>query len=94
MDKILSGLKGTVAYLDDVLIFGSTYEECLSNVHAVLQRFVEFNVRVQPSKCRWFLSEIEYLGHVIDESGRRPSPKLVSAIANAPTPKNAKELTP
>jgi len=32
-----------------------------------------------------------YVGHAIDASGRRPSPKLVSAIVNAPQPKNAKK---
>ena len=38
------------------------------------------------------LSKIEYVGHVIDESGLHPTQGKVKAIQEAPEPKNLAEL--
>ena len=51
-----------VVYLDDVIIFGCTEQECL---HIVFERFQEFNLRLKPSKCSFFQLEIVYLAHHI-----------------------------
>jgi len=37
-------------------------------------------------------SEVEYLGHIIDESGLHPTQEKVKAIQEAPKPKNLQEL--
>jgi len=89
---LLQGISKTVAYLDDVLVQGSDYAECLANVEKVLGRFNSHNVRIQPAKCKWFESSVEYLGHVISKHGRSQSPSLTQAICNAPSPSNLKEL--
>ena len=36
--------------------------------------------------------ELEYLGYVLSPEGRRPSPRLVSAVVNAPKPENIRQL--
>jgi len=87
-----SGHSQNWAYLDDVLVQGSDYAECLANVEKVLGRFNSHNVRNQPAKCKWFESSVEYLGHVISKHGRSQSPSLTQAICNAPRPSNLKEL--
>ena len=38
------------------------------------------------------LSKIEYLGHVIDESGLHPTQEKIKAIQEAPEPRNLAEL--
>ena len=43
-------------------------------------------------KCKFFQSEIQYLGHTIDKEGIRPQPEKLKAIVNMPNPKNQKEL--
>ena len=50
-------------YLDDVIIFGHTKEECLEHLCVVFERFWEFNLKLKPSKCSFFQSEIIYLAH-------------------------------
>ena len=50
-------------YLDDVIIFGHTEEEHLEHLHIVFERFQEFNLKLKPSKCLFFQSEIVYLAH-------------------------------
>ncbi|XP_054257345.1 uncharacterized protein K02A2.6-like, partial [Macrosteles quadrilineatus] len=45
MDKIIGGLPGSVAYLDDVLVGGSSQEEALSRSESVLQRLQSYGVK-------------------------------------------------
>ena len=52
-----------VTYLDDVIIFGHTDEEHLKHLCVVFKRFWEFNLKLKPSKCLFFQSEIIYLAH-------------------------------
>ena len=52
-------------YLDDVVIFGHTEEEHLEHLCIVFERFWEFNLKLKPSKCLLFHSEIIYLAHHI-----------------------------
>ena len=56
-------------YLDDVIIFGYTEEEHLEHPCVVLERFWEFNLKLKPSKCSFFQSEIIYLAHHVSQWG-------------------------
>ena len=49
-----------VIYLDDVIIFGHTEEEHLEHLQVVLEHFREFNLKLKPSKCSFFQTEIVY----------------------------------
>ena len=44
-----------VIYLDDVIVCGHTEEEHLEHLHVVFERFQEFNLKLKPSKCSFFL---------------------------------------
>ena len=54
-----------VIYLDDVIVFSHMEEEHLEHLHVVFERFWEFNLKLKPSKCSFFQSEIMYLAHHI-----------------------------
>ena len=58
-----------VIYLDYVIIFGHTEEEHLEHLCVVFERFREFNLKLKPSKCSFFQSEIVYLAHHISWKG-------------------------
>ena len=60
-----------VIYLDDV--FGSTEEEHLECLCIVFKRFWEFHLKLKPSKCSFFQSEIVYLACHISQQGILPS---------------------
>lgn len=72
MESILSGLTKTQCYLDDILIHGSTLEECYQNVIKALVRLKNYNVKINENKCKFFES-IEFLGHIIDINGIHPT---------------------
>ena len=62
-----------VIYLDDVIIFGCVEEEHLKHLRIMFKRFWEFNLKLKPSKCSFFQSEIVYLAHHISQWGILPS---------------------
>ena len=75
-----------VIYLDDVIVFGCTEEEHLEHLHVVFKRFWEFNLKLKPSKCSFFQSEIVYLAHHILQRGILPSRENVRAMQEFPMP--------
>ena len=54
-----------VIYQDDVIVFGRMEEEHLEHLCMAFERFWEFNLKLKPSKCLFFQSEIMYLAHHI-----------------------------
>ena len=73
-----------VIYLDDVIVFGHTEKEHLEHLWVVLEHFREFNLKLKPSKCSFFQTEIVYLVHHVSKEGIRPSEENVHAITKFP----------
>ena len=69
-----------IVYLDDVIVFSDTEEEHVNRLRVVFERFREYNLKLKPSKCNLFRSEITYLAHHVSKEGVRPSKKNVEAI--------------
>jgi cleavage and polyadenylation specificity factor subunit 1 len=68
---VFKELLGTVMeiYIDDILTWGSTVTELVENLNKVFARMREYNLTVNPEKCRFGLREIEFVGHVISTMG-------------------------
>lgn len=81
-----------VVFLDDLLIMGRSEEDHLFNLQRVLQRLQENGLRVKRLKCEFGKTQLEYLGHVLDERGIHPAEDKVRAIQKAPAPTNVKDL--
>ena len=79
-----------IIYLDDMIVFGCSEEEHLQHLRAVFKHFREFNLKLKPSKCSFFQSEIVYLAHHVSQEGIRPSQDNVRAIELP----NARDLHP
>ena len=60
MQNTLGELKLTycIIYLEDVIMFGHLEEEHLEHLCIVSEHFREFNLKLKPSKCLFFQSEI------------------------------------
>ena len=94
MELILAGLSYEVAmiYLDDIIIFGKSFQEHLSRLELVLSRIKEAGLKIKGSKCRFFRKRTHFLGHIISKDGVDVDPDKVSAAANMKPPSNLKEL--
>ena len=75
-----------VIYLDDVIVFGHTEEEHLEHLWVVFECFREFNLKLKPSKCSFFWSEIVYLTHPVSREGICPNRDNMHAIEDFPMP--------
>ena len=75
-----------IIYLNDVIVFRHMEEEHLECLRVVFKHFREFNLKLKPSKCNLFQSEIIYLVHHISKEGMRPSKDNMHAIAEFPMP--------
>ena len=92
VSQTLAGCPGTIAYIDDILVFGSTQEEHDACLREALKRLEAKDFRLQTSKCEISVPEVTFLGHVISASGIRPDPKNVEPIQKAPRPTTVKQV--
>ena len=53
IDKVLHGFSFCYAYIDDVLIASVTPTEHLSHLRLVLERFKDYGIIVNPTKCKF-----------------------------------------
>lgn len=81
-----------VSYLDDVLIFSSTFEEHVQNVKTVLTKIKEAGLKLSPTKCHFFQKEVKFLGHLVSENGLLTDPMKVNKIKNWELPKTIADL--
>ena len=82
MDRVLQGLehKIALAYLDDIIVYGSTVDEVLDNLSVVLGRIADSGVKLKAKKCFLFQRETNYLGHVISSKGVKCDPAKIEAV--------------
>ena len=94
MNNILMGLIGfrCLVYLDDIIIFGETLEEHNERLKEIFQKLREHNMQLEPDKCEFLKTELQYLGHVVTAEGVAPDPKKVESIVRFPTPKTQKDV--
>lgn len=94
MERVLDGLQWRTAliYLDDVIVYGGTFEEELGRLEEVLQRLRKANLKLSPKKCSLFQYEVPFLGHVVSKDGVRTDPQKVAAVADWPRPTNVAEV--
>ena len=93
ISEVLKGLSHfMIAYLDDIIIFSKTEEEHLQHLEIIFQRLCEAGLKLKWSKCSFMKLHIEYLGHLISESGIEPMLDKLSAIKEMPAPRSPKEI--
>lgn len=90
--KALGDLEYVFAYIDDILIASRTMEEHEKHIREVLSRLQQHGLRINADKCFLGAEEIEFLGHIINSEGSKPTPEKIKAISEFPKPKTILEL--
>ena len=88
MSGVLGSLNWQVAlcYLDDILVWGTTWTEHIQRLRQVLQRLQEVGTLLNPEKCTFGVRRIEFLGHVIGEGILSINEARRQALINTPKP--------
>ena len=76
--------------MDDITIYGGTFEECLVNLEAVLKRCIEKDLVLNWEKCHFMVHQGIVLGHIISEKGIEVDKAKVKLIAKLPSPTTVK----
>ena len=81
------------AWLDDIIIVTKgPKEQHKKELTEVLTRLENAGYRLSENKSEFFKSEVEWIGHKIDQNGIRPLQDKLMAIKNLKQPNNEKEL--
>ena len=85
-------MRWSVMYLDDIIIYSDAKEEHLKRLEAVFQKLAAAGLKLKPSKCFFFIAEIDYLGDVVRGEGISTNPKKVEAVTKWPTPQTVYDV--
>ncbi|WJZ91006.1 hypothetical protein VitviT2T_010118 [Vitis vinifera] len=82
-------------FMDDITIYGGTFEECLVNLEAVLNRCIEKDLVLNWGKCHFMVHQGIVLGHIISEKGievDKPKVELIVKLPSLTTVKGVRQL--
>ena len=92
MDRVTDGLTHCVVYIDDVVIYDTTWEEHVANVDALFARLHEAGLVVNLDKCEFVQARVQYLGYRVGHGYVTPPEAKVEAIRRFPAPTCRRDL--
>ncbi|OWY94680.1 LOW QUALITY PROTEIN: hypothetical protein PHMEG_00035519 [Phytophthora megakarya] len=81
-----------LVWIDDLLAFADSTAELLDVIEAILTKLDEYGFKLNPKKCRFFLTEFRWCGRIISERGIGHDPARIEALQRIPEPTTAAEL--
>ena len=74
MDICLSGLASdrTLGYMDDVILFSNSFDDHLSSLTSVFEKFRDAGIQLKFSKCVFAREDVDFLGYNLSKDGVRP----------------------
>ena len=79
-------------FMDDLSVFGDSYEGCLENLRRVLERCQEKNLVLNWEKCHFMVTQGIMLGHIVSREGIEVDKAKVELISNLPTLKCVEDI--
>ena len=97
---VMAGMPSNVLnYMDDYLIATEPSLDSPGGIEAHLEllerlfdRIRQANLRISPSKCKLFKSEVDYLGFNFSKEGLNISPRNIAKIRNLKEPRNKRQV--
>ncbi|GJY05655.1 reverse transcriptase domain-containing protein [Tanacetum coccineum] len=79
--------KFVIVFIDDILIYSKSKEEHEVHLRLVLELLRKEKLYAKFSKCEFWLQEVHFLGHVVNQNGIHVDPGKIEAVKNweAPT---------
>nr|GEZ63435.1 putative reverse transcriptase domain-containing protein [Tanacetum cinerariifolium] len=69
-----------IVFIDDILIYSKNRKEHEGHLKLILKLLKEEELYAKFSKCKFWLSKVQFLGHVIDSEGIHVDPAKIEAI--------------
>ena len=78
--------------MDDISLYGGSFEECLINLETVLYWCIEKNLVLNWEKCHFMVNQGIVLGHIISNRGIEVDKGKIELISKLPSPINVKTM--
>ena len=69
-----------VVFVDDILIYSQFEEEYEDHLRIILQVLREHQLYAKFNQCKFWLTEVRFLGHLVSASGVSVDPEKVEAV--------------
>ena len=92
IDHVLHGLDFVCTYIDDVLVASHSVEEHMNYQRIIFERFQKYGIIINPIKCAFGKTEVEFLSNCLGVVGIFPSPTKTEAKIQVPVPTNMKSF--
>nr|GEU99930.1 hypothetical protein [Tanacetum cinerariifolium] len=81
-----------IVFIDDILIYSKNRKEHEGHLKLILKLLKEEELYAKFSKCEFWLSKVQFLGHVIDSKGIHVDPAKIKVIKYWESPKTPTEI--
>ncbi|GJW23686.1 putative reverse transcriptase domain-containing protein [Tanacetum coccineum] len=78
--------KFVILFIDDILIYSKYEEEHEIHLKTILDLLKGEKLYAKFSKCEFWLKEVQFLGHVVNQDGIHVDPSKVESVKNWKTP--------
>uniref|UniRef100_A0A3B3QZC1 Gypsy retrotransposon integrase-like protein 1 n=1 Tax=Paramormyrops kingsleyae TaxID=1676925 RepID=A0A3B3QZC1_9TELE len=86
MEHVIEGLEGVRAYVDDIVVWGSSVQEHNQRLSQLLQRIRKHGLKLNRAKCLFGVTEMTFLGDKLSGRGVEPDKSKIQAILDMPSP--------
>ncbi|GJT29324.1 putative reverse transcriptase domain-containing protein [Tanacetum coccineum] len=81
-----------IVFIDDILIYSKSRKEHEGHLKLILNLLKKEELYAKFSKCEFWLSKVQFLGHVIDSEGIHVDPAKIESIKDWASPKTPTEI--
>ena len=93
MDVVLhEDLDWSRVYIDDIVIFSTSWEGHCQHIGKVLQRLRDAGLTINAAKCQWGQTNCEFLGHVVGKGLVSPAELKTKAVRDFPVPVSKRQV--
>ncbi|GKD71713.1 putative reverse transcriptase domain-containing protein, partial [Tanacetum coccineum] len=84
--------KFVIVFIDDILIYSRNKEEHTDHLRITLEVLKNEKLYAKFSKCDFWISIMQFLGHLIDNQGLHVDPAKIEAVKNWASPTTPTEI--
>jgi hypothetical protein len=92
MDFVMTGVKGIITYIDDILVHSRDHEQHLKSLKEVLWRLQKYGLKLNVDKTIIGARTVRYLGYTLSGQGVTLSKDKLADIKDFPMPTSPKAV--